>query len=69
MPEKTRLGIQAASRGESCPTCARLRLKTTKIRNTKASTKPSAICPPTPARDLRALRITPIRVRMMMAKG
>ncbi len=35
----------------------------------KASTKPSAILPPTPLRDLPALRITPITVRMRMANG
>ena len=53
--EKTMLGTHAASSGDRLPTCARLRLSITKMMNTKASTKPSAICPPTPARDLRAL--------------
>ena len=40
------LGIQAASMGFRSPTWAKLRLRITKMMNTKASTKPSAICPP-----------------------
>jgi hypothetical protein len=65
----TVLGTHAATMGERLPTCARLRLSITKMMKMKASTKPSAICPPTPARDFRALRMTPISVRMMMENG
>src|SRR6478735_9161818 len=62
-------GIQEAIIGGTSPTCAKLRLIITKMMNTKASAKPSAICKPTPPRDFRELRITPIMVSTIMANG